>query len=1574
MEQMMDDILEQPIDEFSLDSMITPPSPSLDDMVGDKTITTGIKNRSAITSTSSIAAALSFDNDSGVVEAYHNINMELEQDGKSPTADLLIQNAVERTKNGDASIIGDILLDPTLPEEVKKKAVEQWNDSSNKMYDPKRMLAEAAARTVQPKNEAEEVHQTSVIESIDKMLDEREKVEEMLTHYAAKVDPGFIGDLAEASSFLLIPFMESSQVAKVSRGVLPDEGFVDSLSALWSQGSKKEEIISYLNGLPPDQLLNGHKKLFDSLDNWDLNFVTNSNKFGQIMLARQIIDGDYSGSETVVDNIISMLDVALLGGPLRIYKGLGSVASTQMSNIRAARTNSIRGRVSQTSVGKVFNDTNAEKARSAILDVVFKDETDQSAEALFQATRDDVAIVHTSPQIESPSGVVDHVVALESPEILEAEAEILASVKSLYSVGATEAEIASAVSKKREELEGVTGVVSRTNMFTVGANEDGSIRMSGVYGPLNVGFDDPQIAMDTVKNAFRNKGLKDEAFELVEQEAAHFTPSSVNPETKQVEKVEVGEVKSYLVRVKYDYNFSKSDVGKFDELDVKLNKTERNSVFAGNQNSLTRWLFDTASTQHPVVTGSASNAINKSSYINKQFLKIAESLTKRIVKLPRARQDLLLDIFEKANFLNKKPTYNNLKAAGVTDEEIGIIDSWGKYWDFEFRISNMDLVQTHKNRGDKILVDDNGTQLVVKPISPNSPLVNQNIKIYDHLTGEVRVADSAEIKQAYAQGGGLGSLDKGIVVDKKAAEYVLSKNTSSSYFKDITDETQLLNKLEAYMPVKYKDPYFVAKKFIDENGKYDSKFDRVFAVAGNSIDAERLARKLKSGHGGEFYWRGDNKDLEVGLAVYRDTGSLGRRSSQRARGQRLTTIDNGEYNTDKTYVMNPIDALVSSSKSLSNRIGTRAWIDNTKARFMDQYNEFLDRDLYDNINFPTDISQIHYKGRGQEDLNKLADARSTFNYIHTLEKGYVNLMDEWLKAGLENIAHTIGKVGINKINTNPNLADRLAKFEGKFIEASKTLKPVEFNRAVAFNLYLALNPLRQFVIQGHQAVQLTALYPKLAFKEIPILTTMLTIRQSGIKPPKWLLTKAGMTENEAEEFYKGFQRSGLIASIDNHNMTGASLSQLTELSLGESRATRSTFGAMRAITKASKKVGFDAGEFVAKTSAYAASYADKISRGGKHGKLTVKELDEIAANADNITLNMNRAGEMVYNQNTMSMFFQFQQAPHKMLMLMTTNRRLTRQQKNRLLLGNFIMYGVPSTFVLSYLQANDMPVTAEMTKGAVDIIYNRLLSLSLEGAGVDFQENLVPYKPGLFKVAKMMMEDPMVAFSQSPSMSLYFGNDPRLINLSRDMARYAGFWEDPLAGPVDGKAMIVDLLKLASGTSNAYKSYLMGAFDEKKDAKGNSLLQDVSVAQILGQVVGISTTAERQKYWADEQFFLQSSEFKEDQKKMFKEFNRVATNKGLSKDEFEYHSQLLAVVRKQCQFNETCNEQWSQMINSDEAKDWVNAAARFAGIVDEEVLKTGMRSQIKPGDVKAEKGLEDFFKFIEDQKQFGEEE
>ena len=237
-----------------------------------------------------------------------------------------------------------------------------------------------------------------------------------------------------------------------------------------------------------------------------------------------------------------------------------------------------------------------------------------------------------------------------------------------------------------------------------------------------------------------------------------------------------------------------------------------------------------------------------------------------------------------------------------------------------------------------------------------------------------------------------------------------------------------------------------------------------------------------------------------------------------------------------------------------------------------------------------------------------------------------------------------------------------------------------------------------------------------------------------------------------------------------------------------------------------------------------------------------------------------------------------------------------------------------------------------------------------------------------------MMEDPMMAFSMSPSMSLYFGNDPRLMNIARDMARYAGFWEDPLEGEVNGRGMIVDILKLASGTSNAYKSYLMGAFDEKKDAKGNRLLDDPSVGQILGQIFGMNTTAERQKYWADEQFYLQSSEFKEDQEKMFKEFNRIATNEGLSKDEFEYHSQLLAVARKQCQFNEQCNEQWSQMMRSDKAKNWVDAAARFAGIVDEEVLKTGMRSQIKPGDVKAEESLENFFKAIENQKAFGEEE
>src|SRR5690606_13005589 len=102
-------------------------------------------------------------------------------------------------------------------------------------------------------------------------------------------------------------------------------------------------------------------------------------------------------------------------------------------------------------------------------------------------------------------------------------------------------------------------------------------------------------------------------------------------------------------------------------------------------------------------------------------------------------------------------------------------------------------------------------------------------------------------------------------------------------------------------------------------------------------------------------------------------------------------------------------------------------------------------------------------------------------------------------------------------------------------------------------------------------------------------------------------------------------------------------------------------------------IGFDTGERIVQITSWLAHRDDAIRRGLDLNSREV--LGEIHGASRAFTYSMNRAGEMPYNENALSLIALYMQVPHKAFLQMFTNRHLPKSEKAKLLALNVLGYG-----------------------------------------------------------------------------------------------------------------------------------------------------------------------------------------------------------------------------------------------------------------------------------------------------------
>lgn len=1491
----------------SLEDFTSPVRPTLEELNQGKNVTAPAVNKASNLNLAAYSASLSSEPERAL-ETYRTISSELDLEGQSQLSDELVGAARQKSMEMNQRALVSILTSPEFSDEQKKAAALSALDETNSQYDVRNLFSiEALSAPVVNEEPRAEMHRVDVGGVIGAVNEFKKQEQAILNAELAKDSPGVMAATADIIGYML-PYTES----KVAGSILSRMREGDAVAygeALTLLGNAKMDIRGMLENTPVEDRLALTESVVQIINESSTILMPDGNDFARRDYLQTVLDhGTYDSVDKWVDNIISVLDISVLGGVAgRVLKGAvkGTAVAEKSAAMAEKASNTVKrmvkSRVQPTTVSQNYKDTNPDKARASF-EAAVVDDSGEAAEALYGTGKVDVVSNDMMPEMKNADTSVTAKVAIPEKNLeidRRASADLMDFVKDDGALYVFNSEKAQARAAAVSRFENVIGMSARKEMFQVAETGMGAA-IRAVYGPTEGGFSSMEDAVNMATWALRGSGVTKEQVKLLRRQGSEYVEipraeydailyNKVVAENISGAQMQVSvkrKPSDILVAVDHDYTFSPGDVAAWAEADVKYNIFDRLNLLKGTAGagSLQRHLVDAHSMLHPNITMGASVAIDRAAGIEKELLELGKTFADNFSKADSEIQAVMTKLVKEANEKGKEFSYNEMIAAGLRDTEITAMKDWQKYWDTMWQLENRDLAKTLRNRGYMEYVDSVGdTRLFAKPVARTQ--VGKVGKVYDPQTGKIGRLSDAEVKELYDKEGGFAALRQPLVVGDEAVEHIIVPNTSNSaYLRAINDDTQVLNYRKGYYAVHYTDPYFVVEKV--KNSRGDTLYERAIATAGNKRDAEALASSKAANEGkvfnDDYFVRGDIKKMDMSSDEFWDLQQVRGRSAQRVRGKRLEDADTNVMDPTQTNIMDPVDSMIVSARSASHRVALRDMLETTKARFTSQYQEFLPTNEFGQKIMPSNIGDVMYRGGGPEDAKKLGDARTTFEYIKYLEDGYINHIDDAYKAALKGIADIAGNAG-------------LAKTDKSLRWMADGRGPSAMGKNLAFNLYLALNPLRQFVVQSHQAVQLAANYPRwVASGQSTPQLTVLMAKQLGMRVPDNILKGAGLTAESAEQMYQQFRRTGQVAAIDKQNLVRGSLLNLADqMSLGKTMVGKTWQISTKPLTW-SRQLGFDAGENINTMTAWLAN-RDTALRSGKDMSNTTVQA-EVAGKARNYTYNMNAAGDMPYNQNSLAMVFQFMQVPHKAMLGMATNRVLTPMQKSRLVAFNATMYTLPPAAMISWFGEGGADILPEggeardaMIQGLEGYTLNKLLALATgEQSTIDWS-GLSPMDMygSMEFVHSLFTTDAGTIISSTPSGQLLFGNNPRLTNFAKTAARYFNLVDD-YQDPTVFSQVAMDFAKLGSGFSNAYKAAYVLEYNKKYGSLGGNTNTSISTPNAIALAFGFQSLTDAQNRYVNDVIYNKSKDFEADVKEYYRatKAHLLSKHQGIEDSEF----------------------------------------------------------------------------------------
>lgn len=1524
---ILDEVIGSPEENVSLDSLVGNQTPSL------LPPRNAVRNRAATT-------AMLTDAPEKMVDNYTLMMQESEQ-GQDILGNQLRQNVLQNTQQLDMKGVMAILADPKIPLDQKRNAIESIKQSQMLKDQGITLYTNAAQKESRGESVEAEDARLSSVEAIAEIYQAKNDIQGLVNAHAASLPDASPEIAAKMAELYVMPFGNSINVAKLKAAQGGNWWQVIKSFAL--PGSATASLREQLETIPPDQRAAFARSLIETISNNSGVLFSSDNQFAQYDKAISIFDeGGYGSTQEFLDNVSPLLDIIGLGQVLRSGgKALKGAAKAERvgptlnervysaewelmddrprvpqnrrlenpvpklpyveDTIKRIELNSPVHRENPAAPASLIQQANPQQARD-IHSAVVKSGTDELAEGLYGTSKEQAISNDIYPQVDSGSGrVISKPVDIgrNLRQELQVPDELIDLVNNTGATYYTKGEKAAARANIVNDFGNAQGMTINESMSSFKL-DGGRVVISAVYGTPEGAFTNAVDAFRQARLALRQYGVLDSEITVLRKEGFDHVPIGLNDEVPEGPG-------NYLVRVDTSHEFDPTDFSNLESVDVKRNFFDRIPQTVGKNNgSVTRYLYDAASTLHPVYTGAASVASDASARFERVMLSYADEYAQKFLKFDNVRKNKIDEYIREANFNEIDFDVTDLTARGFNADEIDALRSWRKFWDSHYYLENLDVVRSLNAQGYQMFKNQT-TELYAKPIAKN-----QNIGgVYDPATDSVIYHSKSDGDTLYNNGGTYAKLRRPTNFSGNVTEYMIVRNTPTEYLRKIRDIDSVLNRRKGYFQLQYKAP-----KFVDEI-QLDGSV-RTVAVAGDTVEAEHFAKRMRTTTGLEYKVRGDDKGIRRGDDSWWDINSASGRIAQRYRGKLLEDSSGLNHLGGSDYIVNPVDSATRAARSISGRTVTRPMLEAAKARFMNQYAEYLPSNGMGGVRYPSNVKELGAKG--EHVSSNLADARTTYEYINYLENGYINGIDDAIKAGFNAIAEMLGKGGYGKLERGATEIGSLA--------------PTSLAKNGVFMAYIGSNVFRQLIVQPHQIVR-TFSYNPVGW-------------MSGAVPrymAEFLSDKMGTVFGGTARsgFTKFVDDSGFLDAVDKSNLVRGTLTDAAD----------STNKVLRVVGKgnnALRKVGFDTGEN-ANMLGHAAAVYDRYTRLGRD--LTDKAVrDEAYAEIRAISYDMNFAGDMPYNQTSPAMLLQFMQVPHKAFLQMT-NRKIPVADRAKLVAGDLILWGAPVATISGIMGTDILPDNPALREtflwGVESYMINAALSqLMEEKVNIDLS-SLAPYDlTGWGKFFTAMLEGGLHdLLLNSPAGQLFFKDGARSQQAIKAMGRYFGMVQDDDESPETFLSVMHEVAKMSSGYSNAYKAKLLLDAKERYDQYGSTVDHNVSSVEAWAQALGFGTGDTRDLYRISMEMTKDTKKHKEEVIRVYNDVKRYYAEKlDGPNNSPEYITKvtgrMLRVYRNDPVAISIINQQLSQELAGKDSQ-LIATFLRRSGIPD----LVGLRDQIK---------------------------
>lgn len=1331
-----------------------------------------------------------------------------------------------------------------------------------------------------------------LIDSIPRMVAQKMDAQRKINEYRLANDPSFLGTVGDVAE-LMLPYAEWIHYERLANQLDVD---VSDFALL---GNVKDALFKHLRSLPVEDRALVTDALIKTIDETS-QVVFGSNDLVAIeTLHNMLLSNDYSEGEKWFDNFTSVLDIAGVGGALRLAKGAkipkalddASPALKEALEDLGSRVDTAnrttRTEVSPTSPSQTVKDHNPEEARKLHKMVAEGDE--ETAKALYGTNKTDAMANDILPEPQRFGGPLKNKTSLPRPVTPE-PADIKAARTKSGNTAFTDAERAKVNARLTADVKDIEGMRLHKESLGVSTKLDDTINITARYSPIDSGFKSAARAISNAKFAFRQYGLEEDQLSLFFRSGDEWLPISANDLkakaelrkefTKKKKKIPE-ELKDfeYSVGIEFDYRIKPEDLEVDELLETgnfltrTLDAIPTQGLARAQQGSLVQNLLDPSSVIAPRIVNPASVQVDRTIGIKKLYVEQFEEFGKNYSSLKADRRDKMADYIHEANFDSIPFDVTDLRARGFNSDEIAALKQWRKANDAMWYAANDDMVKTLRASGTKAFVhDDSGTKLFGRKV-PESTAKNIR-QAYNPVSDAIESLPD----DLYKSGGEVIKLNDPIKIGDQWVDNVISKNTPAhGYTRPIYDGETVLAYREGYYPVMYDANWFVEMQIKKAGGETGVK---VVGASQTLKEAKALISRLKETEGPDVKFNAPRQDRRAkqdkGSLFDEGSWSMASNSgltSQRLRGELLEDASGGIHKMGRTHLKDPLRAVAEQVQSLSQRVAMRDVLQTFKNRWMQNYAEEVGIPINPKTgkrDFPNSIGEI--KGKSDTKIGMTADARTNFNYIKSLENGYINLIDEAYKASLNTAAEFFGKMGLTALE------------KGTFKISG--LNPTQRAKILAFRFFIAGNPLRQALIQRGQMLQIGAVNPKYLAKDMMQDLAMIRLASRGF-----------LADTKYAKLWDEIKDSGVLEAVDAHTLIRDDMLKLADLNVAEKAA--SIAGVP---LKGAQKIGFDWAEQDVLLSSWLA-HRDLAKRAGKNLR-SQRVKDEILGQARAFTLNMNRSGDMAYNQNTLGLIAQFFSFRHKALLQPLTNKSISKGDKAKLAMWTTAMFGWEASIygaIVASVFGDSKPseVKQILADGLLDTTFNSVATtLSGENQNVDWGDFAPAEAYGIGNIwAGMLSSDLGEIIANSPGGSLIVGHNPRVTDAFKTALR--AFYPSKDYQTENLKTTYYDVAKASlsmfSGFSNAFKANYAFQTRKKLSATGRITDEDMTAFESLMVLGGFQTKTEvgyreaRDLLYKDRDFSSNN-----DYDLWYKELKRHITRKGITPRDVDMVSMVMA--------------------------------------------------------------------------------